>query len=193
MLASRCMASSACCCSSLRSCLPGVLGWRRRCKGGINPAATPTWTSGSILPLIIRESRSASAHHPAHDQSIAAGDNTATHDRFSRWDDLHIRGDDARAGRGCAGRDHGRRPIERCARWFPAAGDSVNTSGGQVVVQTQAATLEDAIQQGEVVFSRRLSPRAGGAGVGAGGHAAAIVGRFAADHLLYGDEGRGDL
>ncbi len=35
---------------------------------------------------------------------------------------------------------------------------AVNTSGGQVVVQTEAATLEDAIQQGEVVFSRRLTP-----------------------------------
>ena len=35
---------------------------------------------------------------------------------------------------------------------------AVNTSGGQVIVQTQAATLEDAIQQGEVYVSQRLSP-----------------------------------
>jgi formylglycine-generating enzyme required for sulfatase activity len=35
---------------------------------------------------------------------------------------------------------------------------AINTSGGQVVVQTQAATLEDAIQQGEVYVSQQLSP-----------------------------------
>lgn len=35
---------------------------------------------------------------------------------------------------------------------------AINATGGDVVVQTQPATLEDAIQQGEVVFSRRLSP-----------------------------------
>ena len=35
---------------------------------------------------------------------------------------------------------------------------AVNTTGGQVVVQTQAATLEDAIQQGEVYVNQRLSP-----------------------------------
>ena len=35
---------------------------------------------------------------------------------------------------------------------------AVNTSGGQVVVQTQAATLEDAIQQGEINLNQRLSP-----------------------------------
>jgi hypothetical protein len=35
---------------------------------------------------------------------------------------------------------------------------AVNASGGQVVVQTQAATLEDAIQQGKVYVSQRLSP-----------------------------------
>ena len=35
---------------------------------------------------------------------------------------------------------------------------AINAAGGDVIVQTQAATLEDAIQQGEVVFSRRLTP-----------------------------------
>ncbi len=35
---------------------------------------------------------------------------------------------------------------------------AINTTGGDVVVQTQPATLEDAIQQGEVVFSQRLTP-----------------------------------
>lgn len=35
---------------------------------------------------------------------------------------------------------------------------AIGASGGNVVVQTQPATLEDAIQQGEVVFSRRLTP-----------------------------------
>jgi len=35
---------------------------------------------------------------------------------------------------------------------------AINATGGDVVVQTQPATLEDAIQQGEVVFSRRLTP-----------------------------------
>lgn len=34
----------------------------------------------------------------------------------------------------------------------------INTSGGQVVVQTQAATLEDAIQQGEIHVSKHLTP-----------------------------------
>lgn len=34
---------------------------------------------------------------------------------------------------------------------------AINTTGGDVVVQTQPATLEDAIQQGEVIFSRRLT------------------------------------
>ncbi len=35
---------------------------------------------------------------------------------------------------------------------------AINVVGGDVIVQTQPATLEHAIQQGEVVFSRRLSP-----------------------------------
>ena len=35
---------------------------------------------------------------------------------------------------------------------------AVNTSGSQVTVQTQAATLEDAIQQGEIYVSQKLSP-----------------------------------
>jgi hypothetical protein len=35
---------------------------------------------------------------------------------------------------------------------------AIDTSGGQVVMQTQTATLEDAIQQGEVYVSQRLSP-----------------------------------
>ena len=35
---------------------------------------------------------------------------------------------------------------------------AINAAGGDVIVQTQPATLEDAIQQGEIVFSRRLSP-----------------------------------
>ena len=35
---------------------------------------------------------------------------------------------------------------------------SVSTPGGQVVVQTEPATLEDAIEQGEIIFSRQLSP-----------------------------------
>ena len=35
---------------------------------------------------------------------------------------------------------------------------AVNTAGGQVVVQTQVATLEDAIQQGEIHFEDTLTP-----------------------------------
>jgi hypothetical protein len=35
---------------------------------------------------------------------------------------------------------------------------AINATGGDVVVQTQAATLEDAIQQGEVNISKRLTP-----------------------------------
>ena len=35
---------------------------------------------------------------------------------------------------------------------------AVNTGGGQVIVQTQAATLEDAIQQGQIHLSRHLTP-----------------------------------
>jgi len=35
---------------------------------------------------------------------------------------------------------------------------AIDTASGQVVVQTQAATLEDAIQQGEISVSQRLSP-----------------------------------
>ena len=39
-------------------------------------------------------------------------------------------------------------------RWVTA----INTTGGQVVVQTQPATLEDAIQQGEILVGQKLSP-----------------------------------
>ena len=69
-----------------------------------------------------------------------------------------FRPNDPCAGSGCAGRDHGGRPSNAAPDGFLRRVTAVNTSGGQVVVQTQAATLEDAIQQGEVNISKRLTP-----------------------------------
>jgi hypothetical protein len=129
-------------------------------QGGINPAATPTLDKRLYLPLVIRESAllppiippTTNPLPPETTQQLTTVSPDGTTYTFAAMTPALAAiapGEIMVAGPSSAAPDGFLRRVT-----------AVNISGNQVTMQTEAATLEDAIQQGEVVFSRRLTPEA---------------------------------